>query len=119
MKNLHELNSHRDTNAEMKIYGHLGDSVGGVFRVRCQTGVTVAVVASSGEGWDHVSVSLRSRCPIWDEMEEVKRLFFKDDETAVQLHVPPALHINVHPYCLHLWRPHGMTLPLPPVGMIR
>jgi hypothetical protein len=76
------------------------------------------VIASNGEGWDHVSVSLANRCPRWSEMEYVKRLFFHDHETAMQLHVPPADHISDHPYCLHLWRPHGTEIPRPPAIMV-
>jgi len=64
------------------------------------------VMASAGMGWDHVSISRQNRCPNWPEMEHIKRLFFRDDETAMQLHVPPSDHISIHPYCLHLWRPH-------------
>ena len=48
-------------------------------------------------------------------MEHVKRAFFKDDETAMQLHVPPSDHVNHHPHCLHLWRPNdGRDIPRPP-----
>jgi len=72
------------------------------------------IIASAGGGWDHVSVSCEHRVPTWEEMEFVKRLFFKDDETAMQLHVPPRDHVNVHPNCLHLWRPHKYKIPLPP-----
>lgn len=78
----------------------------------------LGIIASWVDGWDHVSVSRKDRCPTWDEMETVKRLFFTDDETAMQLHVPPSDHINVHPYCLHLWRPHGAAIPMPPQGMV-
>ena len=81
--------------------------------------VVLRVISSTGEGWDHVSVSLRDRCPTWDELEHVKRLFFRDDEVAMQLHVPPSQHVNVHPYCLHLWRPNdGREIPLPPSIMV-
>ena len=78
----------------------------------------LAIIASWADGWDHVSVSRKDRCPTWDEMETVKRLFFSDDEIAMQLHVPPSDHINVHPYCLHLWRPHSADIPMPPKGMV-
>ena len=77
-------------------------------------GTPMMVVASNGGGWDHISVSAQGRCPTWDEMERVKRLFFRDNEVAFQLHVPPRNHINNHPYTLHLWRPHDATIPLPP-----
>src|SRR5580765_7987288 len=76
------------------------------------------VFASFGEGWDHVSVSLSMRCPTWEEMEFVKRLFFKDDEDAYQLHVAPKDHISIHPYVLHMWRPQDVAIPLPPPVMV-
>jgi hypothetical protein len=51
-------------------------------------------------------------------MEYVKRLFFKNDELAMQLHVTPDQHINNHPFCLHMWRPHDKEIPLPPAIMV-
>lgn len=92
----------------------------GVFIVPSPTGsVDLRIIAAVGGGWDHVSVGVGDRCPNWLEMEHVKRLFFKDDETAFQLHVPVADHKNVHPNCLHLWRPNdGREIPMPPVGFV-
>jgi hypothetical protein len=75
------------------------------------------IVASDGSAeipWEHVSVSLPDRCPTWDEMEWVKRRFWKADEIVMQLHVAVDDHINCHPYCLHLWRPVFEQIPLPP-----
>ena len=80
-----------------------------------RTATRLLCIASTGRGWDHVSVSLPHRIPNWLEMEHVKRAFFKDEETAMQFHVPTANHINIHPNCLHLWRPNdGREIPLPP-----
>lgn len=76
------------------------------------------VIASVGDGWDHVSVSLEYRCPTWAEMERVKRLFFGDDETAMQLHVPPSQHVDCHPHCLHLWRPLQGAIPRPHSSLV-
>lgn len=76
------------------------------------------VIATSDGGWDHVSVSVKSRCPTWDEMEWVKRCFFFAEEACMQLHVPESDHINIHPYCLHIWRPHNLTIPRPPSYMV-
>ena len=66
------------------------------------------------EPWDHVSVSREKRVPNWHEMSRIHRMFFKDNEIAMQLHVPSPDHINVHPNCLHLWRSHNEKIPLPP-----
>ena len=76
------------------------DTNTGAFRVG-----PLRVIASTGAGWDHVSVSLPDRCPTWAEMDKVKRLFWRDAETVMQLHVPRTEHVNCHPNCLHLWRP--------------
>jgi hypothetical protein len=83
-------------------------------------GVVLRVVAASGAGWDHVSVSLVNRCPTWEEMEFIARLFFNDDEVAMQLHVPAADHINRHPFTLHWWRPISKLrkIPLPPKRLV-
>jgi len=79
---------------------------------------TLRIIAASGGGWDHVSVSLETRCPTWDEMDFIKRVFFKETETAMQLHVPEADHINIHPFVLHLWRPHLRKIPVPPKDFV-
>lgn len=120
MRNLRLLDAYRDASPRVvAIYGDAGDHGSGVFRIPSPTGgQLLAVVASSGEGWDHVSVSLPNRCPNWPEMEHVKRLFFRDDETAMQLHVPPSEHISIHPHCLHLWRPTAGDIPRPPGWMV-
>jgi len=81
-------------------------------------GDQLRIIAASGFGWDHVSVSCKKRCPTWAELELVKRTFFEDDETAMQLHVPPAEHINNHEFCLHLWRPLDVEIPRPPGSMV-
>ena len=72
------------------------------------------IIASWGMDWDHVSVSLRNRCPTWGEMDHVKRMFFDDEEAVMQLHPPRSQWINNHPYCLHLWRPQNEGILLPP-----
>jgi hypothetical protein len=76
------------------------------------------IIASIGCDWDHVSVSLEKRCPTWIEMDYVKRLFFHQDEVVMQLHPAEKDHVNVHSYCLHLWRPQKEEIPLPPKWMV-
>jgi hypothetical protein len=76
------------------------------------------VIACGDADWDHVSVSRLTRIPNWLEMSFIHRQFFKADEVAMQLHVPAKDHVNDHPYCLHLWRPHAVAIPLPPVWMV-
>lgn len=77
------------------------------------------VIASDGGGWEHVSISLPDRCPKWEEMSRIKRMFWDKDDVVMQLHVADSNHINMHPYCLHLWRPiDGRTIPIPPSYMV-
>ena len=79
---------------------------------------TLRVLASDGGGWEHVSVSLPNRVPSWEEMCFVRNLFWDPDDTVMQLHPPHSSYVNNHPFCLHLWRPIGQTIPVPPVGFV-
>jgi len=101
-----------------------GDDSNGYFvlaaptTMRVRGGRALHVIASvNGEGWDHVSVSASEEVgqfiPTWVEMEYVRRLFFKDDETVMQLHPPLKDYVNCHPCVLHLWRPTFTDIPRP------
>ena len=120
MRDLDLLNRYRRRDKHvLDNWGWHGDHSCGMFMIPSPFDQKpIAVVASSGEGWDHVSVSRSNRCPNWPEMEFIAGLFFKDDETAMQLHVPTSDHINNHPYCLHWWRPHGAPIPRPDAIMV-
>jgi hypothetical protein len=95
-------------------YGGNGCDNSGFFRVLVGM-LYLRVIATTGDGWDHVSVSTPvNRCPTWDEMEIIKRMFFRPTEVAMQLHVTPENHVNCHPFTLHLWRPLRQRIPMPP-----
>lgn len=118
MINLHAIDQHRDWAWERSM-GMVGDHLMGCFTYPSVTDrKRLRAVVSNDAGWDHVSISRRDRCPNWDEMEQTKRLFFEPDETAMQLHVPETDHVNNHPYCLHLWRPHDTPIPRPPAVLV-
>lgn len=70
------------------------------------------------EGWEHVSVSVGSRCPTWGEMCLVKDLFWTEKECVVQFHPPKSHYVNHHPYCLHLWRHAASSFVLPPTILV-
>lgn len=120
MRDLTTLVRFRQQRLEQQYFGGPGNHGNGVFVVPSdRDGTDLRVVAADGGGWDHVSVSTATRIPTWEEMEQIKRLFFQDTETAMQLHVPPADHINCNPYTLHLWRPNvGRPIPRPPSWMV-
>jgi len=117
MKNLTTF-EYANTRIRHPTFG-MGDAGNGVFRIPYRkTSIRLNVIASNGDGWDHVSVSLPDRCPTWDEMDFIYRAFFRDNETAMQLHVPQQDHISLHPYCLHLWRSQITKLHMPAKWMV-
>jgi len=99
------------------------DSYGlaGAFRLLPPGGGLLVAVSSGVDhehGWEHVSVSGENRCPTWDEMCWVKDLFWEKHEMAVQYHPPESQYVNMHKYCLHIWRPINMTIPMPPLLLV-
>ena len=84
--------------------------------------VLLMIVVGSGGGWEHVSVHAvgggGSQTPSWEEMDYVRKLFFRADEWAIQYHAPTAKHIEHHPHVLHMWRPQNETIPVPPTWMV-
>lgn len=77
------------------------------------------IIASDEMGWEHVSITKKeSSCPTWDEMNLVKNLFWKEDETVIQFHPKKSEYVNCHPYCLHLWKKIGSEFELPPKELI-
>lgn len=76
------------------------------------------MIASDGMGWEHVSVSLQTRCPTWEEMCRVKNLFWDGDDCVVQYHPPKSEYINNHPFCLHLWRSTVVVMPQPDAFLV-
>ena len=78
----------------------------------------MSVVFSWGGGWEHISVGYKNRTPTWDEMCIVKDIFFDEEECVVQYHPPKSEYVNNHPYVLHLWKPIGIKIPMPPKIMV-
>ena len=93
------------------------DGNNGIFRVPID-GLEATVIASDGEGWEHVSVSFFNRIPTWDEMCRIKDIFWGEDECVVQYHPPKKDYVNNCKNCLHLWRPTGGGFKRPPKVMV-
>jgi len=122
MKNLHDkqIDQHRRRDAQIiQFFGNVGDDKCGSFEVASPIdGVQMNIIASSDGGWEHISVSRRNRIPNWIEMQHVKEMFFQENETVLQFHVPKNDHINIHDNCLHLWRSTEFEHMLPPPYMV-
>lgn len=115
MRDLRFLDEYRQS-----VNGHFGDNGRGFFIIPRKSFGFYQVIASNGQGWDHISVCLLDnkgkfveRTPNWDEMCEIKRLFFKTHEQTVEFHPKEEDYINDHPYVLHMWRYNVAEFPLP------
>jgi hypothetical protein len=93
----------------------------GAFYLRGPCGGDLGIISTGpdpmeykGQPWEHVSVSLKHRCPNWQEMCFVKDLFWEESELVVQFHPPRSDYVDHHPYCLHLWRPLDGHIRTPP-----
>jgi len=76
-------------------------------------------VASDGDGWEHVSVSMSGlACPTWPMMAHIKRMFWDAEDVVIQYHPAESQYVNCHPFTLHLWRPVGQSFPTPPAWMV-
>jgi hypothetical protein len=125
MRNLFELNDFRIcTEVSKKIFnGTYGDENCGAFFIPSPTDKQLMKVLATVDGehepeWEHLSVSRKTRCPNWIEMDFVKRLFFHAHEAAFQFHPPVFQHVNIHNYCLHIWRPLKAEMPFPPAHLV-
>lgn len=81
------------------------------------------VIASDGDGWEHVSVHARcatvtTRIPSWSEMVYVKGIFWDEEDVVMQLHPKRSEYVNQHPHVLHMWRPIGQAIPTPPMDLV-
>lgn len=67
---------------------------------------------NEGPGWEHVSFApFSGKTPSWDDMCELKDLFFLDEEEVYQIHPAKSRYINLKDNCLHLWRHKDINLP--------
>lgn len=75
------------------------------------------IIASDGEGWEHVSVhcvsDTKERTPTWSEMCFVKDLFWDESDCIIQYHPAKSEYVNMHKFALHLWKPIGVSIPIP------
>ena len=76
--------------------------------------VVISAGQHDGRWWLHVSVSRAKYIPSYEDLADVKRTFVTEGAQAVQMFPRRERHVNIHPYCLHLWaclEPDGDGLP--------
>lgn len=99
------------------------DGFNGAFQI-VVNGLNLLIIASDGEGWRHVSVSIIGRNgrptlpPSWSIMCQVKDLFWEPEDWVVQYHPAHSEYVNNHPGVLHLWQPLTSPLPTPPALLV-
>ena len=115
MKHLKQLYDELNNRKDFKIIRTDFDGGFGEFKTGTMKGMTV--IWSYGGGWEHISIDGKNRMPTWDEMCQLKDMFFTEDECCVQYHPPKSEYVNNIPYCLHIWKPieqYSGVLTIPP-----
>lgn len=94
----------------------------GAFAIPIEHKVTAFVIASDGDGWEHVSAHImdhgKDETPSWEEMCKIKDLFWDEEDCIVQFHPPKTEYVNHHEHCLHLWREEGVNWKTPARDLI-
>ena len=124
MKNLDNISNFR--RIDLYSDGFLGDEANGAFIIdRYNNGEFYLVIASNGQGWEHVSVTIHKKnggsvkkCPSYQEMMMIKEKLFSEEDVVFQLHPREEDYISTHPYCLHLWKPNNCNMVVPPLNSI-
>ena len=111
MKTVEEILSNGSIYSDYRTVSHDG--------IKCYLSINrvdMSCIASWGGGWDHVSVSPLDlkKIPTWEQMCKVKDIFFKPDESVIQVHPPKEEYVNNRSNCLHLWRCNYKEMLLPP-----
>lgn len=113
----HVPNKDRITYGTMGSGNWIGNN--GAFQVWLSNRTDAIILASDGEGWEHVSVRMydkgtgQDRTPTWAEMCKIKDMFWDDEDCVIQYHPPKSEYVNNHPHVLHLWRPTEKVMPMP------
>ena len=92
-------------------------TMGGLFRFRFG-GRMLIVLSSCGEEWETLEIRAhgKNKPPHRNEVETMRRFFFKDSELVVEYHYPPATHTRKSSLIIRLAHAVNQTIPTPPSG---
>jgi hypothetical protein len=65
--------------------------------------ISSVTIEEDGKKWLHVSFAHPKRMPDYNEITMVKERFIGEDKYAMMVFPKKDFHVNIHPYCLHLW----------------
>lgn len=114
MKNKYEI---LDDRRVLKVYKDVDN--GAVSKLKLEVRSQKAsdkclVMMTCINGWEHLTVSHKNKIPSWECMNEMKEMFFNDDEECFQFHPKKENYINNNEYCLHIWRRTDGQMMTPP-----
>ena len=71
------------------------------------------IFSENEDGWEHVSFMPynKNKLPSWEDMCQLKDVFWEDEEAVIQIHPKKSEYVNVVENCLHLWRNKDIPLP--------
>lgn len=78
-------------------------------------GVSAGLIGE--DPWIHASCSRACEVPSYDDLVYLKSAFFGKRKGAVIVLPEESRHVNIHPFCLHLYGPLFGDLPLPDFTM--
>ena len=77
----------------------------GRLKLKCSGAEASFAFGDNENGAEHASINLFARrLPTWEEMCEVKSIFWEDEEEVIQIHPAKSRYVNITE-ALHLWRP--------------
>jgi hypothetical protein len=78
----------------------------GIMWVNANLGFSVIVSFSregDGKRWAHLSIAHKSRIPTYTELKYLKDNWLGPHKKCIMLFPEESKHVNIHPYCLHLF----------------
>lgn len=73
------------------------------FRCGEQVGLVTCCREHDGVWWLHLSISRPKSLPTWEDLVQARDCIFGPNRKCYQVLAPRYEHVNIHPYCLHLW----------------
>ncbi len=101
MKTIEEIKATKN----IRIKAEAGDTGFGGSYYDSISGKWLNFIFSNQLGWEHLSISMPNKTPSWEQMCRMKDIFWNEDETCIEYHPAKSQYVNMHPHCLHIWKP--------------
>ena len=70
---------------------------------------TISAINFRDDDFEHVLLNPKNRLPTYEEMANLKDIFWDQNEVTMQVHPAKSQYVNIEKYALHLWRHRGMS----------